>query len=128
MIPLRTLGPGRGVGAAAGRGLVFTCGAAARAARPWLRVLVPARAAARRRDRCYPARVRACAGDSQSSLLDLDGRAGSFELLLDLARVFLGHVFLDRVRHALDQRLGLLEAEAGERADLLDHVDLLFAE
>src|SRR5882724_9434857 len=59
-------------------------------------------------------------------LLHLDGRAGVFELLLELGSLVLRHAFLDRLRRALDQILGLLEAEAGDRAHFLDHVDLLF--
>src|SRR6185437_5640955 len=49
------------------------------------------------------------------------------DLLLDLLGLFLVDALLDGLRSALDQRLGLAEAEAGDRADLLDHVDLLAA-
>ena len=37
------------------------------------------------------------------------------------------HVGLDFLRSALDEVLGFLEAQAGDRADFLDHVDLLVA-
>src|SRR6185437_1301227 len=59
------------------------------------------------------------------SLLDLDSRTRLFELLLELRRFVLVHAFLDRLRRAFDQVLGLLEAEAGDRAHLLDDIDLL---
>jgi hypothetical protein len=60
-------------------------------------------------------------------LLQLDGAAGVFNLLLDLFGFVLADAFLDRLRSALDQRLRLAEAKAGDRADFLDHVDLLAA-
>src|SRR5690606_37443564 len=39
----------------------------------------------------------------------------------------LGHAFLDGLRRAFDEVLGFLEAEARDRADLLDDLDLLVA-
>src|SRR5690606_13157298 len=60
-------------------------------------------------------------------LLQLDLGASAFELSLDLLGLVLGHAFLDRLRSALDQVLGFLEAETGDRAHFLDHVDLLGA-
>src|SRR5437868_8462384 len=62
---------------------------------------------------------------SREDLLQLDGAAGFLDLLLDLLGLGLGDAFLDRLRRALDQRLGFAEAQLGDRADLLDHVDLL---
>src|SRR5690242_964920 len=62
-----------------------------------------------------------------ASLLELDRGTRLLELLLDLLGLALADAFLDRLRRALDQVLGLLEAEAGDRADLLDDVDLLVA-
>src|SRR5690625_6715071 len=61
------------------------------------------------------------------SSLDLDSGAGLLELLLELVCLLLGDSFLDRLRRTLDQILGLLEAEAGDGANLLDDVDLLVA-
>ena len=74
------------------------------------------------------------AGSSRSGavverdLLDLHGGAGRLELRLDLGGLVLGDRLLDRLRRRLDQVLGLLQAQAGDRADLLDDVDLLRAE
>src|SRR6266516_1118717 len=62
-----------------------------------------------------------------SSLLELDLGAGFFELRLDLIGLFLRRAFLDRVRRAIDQVLGFLQAQARDRADDLDHLDLLVA-
>src|ERR1700675_1898170 len=53
-------------------------------------------------------------------LLQLDGRTSLFELALGLVGLFLGHLLEDGLRRRVDQVLGLLEPEAGERADLLD--------
>ena len=60
-------------------------------------------------------------------LLEFDGAAGFLDLLLDLFGFRLGDAFLDRLRSAFDQRLGFAEAELGDGADFLDHVDLLAA-
>src|SRR5919108_180419 len=49
-----------------------------------------------------------------------DGGAGPFELGLGLLGVLLGHLLQDRLGSAVDQVLGLLEAEVGERAHFLD--------
>src|SRR5581483_6492319 len=62
-----------------------------------------------------------------SALLELDGGACLLELGLDLVGLFLVHALLDRLRRRVDEVLGLLEAEAGDRADDLDHLDLLCA-
>src|SRR3546814_7502891 len=59
------------------------------------------------------------------NLLQLDGRAGFFELLLQLLGFFLVHAFLDGLRRAFDQRLGFSQAERGDRPAFLDAVDLL---
>src|SRR6185369_12491448 len=64
---------------------------------------------------------------TERSLLELDGAAGILDLLLDLLGLFLVDAFLDGLRSAFDQRLRLAEAKAGDRADFLDHVDLLAA-
>src|SRR5207237_4864480 len=76
----------------------------------------------------------ACAGPRQRgprtprhSLLDLDAGAGLLELPLDRVSLVLGHALLDRLGRAVNQVLGLLEAQAGECADDLDHLDLLGA-
>src|SRR5581483_9246218 len=60
-------------------------------------------------------------------LLELDGGAGLLELALDRVRLLLVHALLDRLRSRADEVLGLLEAKAGDRADDLDHLDLLGA-
>src|SRR5205814_7862943 len=62
-----------------------------------------------------------------SWLLELDLGAGFFELRLDLIGLFLRRAFLDRVRRAIDQVLGFFQAQARDRADDLDHLDLLVA-
>src|SRR5512136_2175900 len=60
-------------------------------------------------------------------LLRLDLGADLLEGRLDLLGLFLGGAFLDRLRRALDEVLGFLQAETGDRADLLDDLDLLVA-
>src|SRR5205085_4462442 len=60
-------------------------------------------------------------------LLQLDGAAGFLDALLELLGFGLGDALLDRLRGALDQGLGFAEAETGDRAHFLDHVDLLAA-
>ena len=60
-------------------------------------------------------------------LLELDGGTRRLELGLRLLGVFLGNLFQDGLRCAVDQVLGFLQAQAGERADLLDDLDLLVA-
>ena len=49
------------------------------------------------------------------------------ELGLDRVGLLLRHTLLDRLRGRVDEVLGLLEAEAGDRADDLDDLDLLAA-
>src|SRR6478609_356970 len=58
-------------------------------------------------------------------LLELDGAAGFFDLLLDLFGFVLVDAFLDGLRSAFDERLGFAETQAGDGADFLDDVDLL---
>src|SRR5689334_1644109 len=60
-------------------------------------------------------------------LLEVDGGAGLLELRLDGVGLLLGDALLDRSGRAVDEVLGLLEAEAGDRAHDLDHLDLLRA-
>src|SRR3989449_11692901 len=60
-----------------------------------------------------------------SCLLQFDGRALRFELLFDLFGFLLGHAFLHPAGRAFPQVLGLLEAQVGDRSDLLDDLDLL---
>src|SRR5690349_2677530 len=67
------------------------------------------------------------ASSSWCLLLHGDRCAGGLEGLLRLLRGVLGNLLQDRLRGTLDQVLGLLEAEAGERAHLLDDLDLLVA-
>src|SRR5215208_710551 len=64
----------------------------------------------------------ACAG-----LLDLDARARFLQLALDRIGLAFVDAFLDGVRRSIDQVLRFLKPEAGDRADDLDHLDLLVA-
>src|SRR6185436_5136694 len=67
-----------------------------------------------------------CSG-TRCGLLHLNRRAGLLELLLDLLGLLLVHAFLDGLGGGLDQVLGLLEAQAGDRSHGLDDLDLLVA-
>src|SRR5471032_3312906 len=60
-------------------------------------------------------------------LLELNLGASLLELGLDLLGFVLVHAFLHRLGRALDEVLGFLEAEARDRANLLDDLNLLFA-
>src|SRR5258705_3094 len=60
-------------------------------------------------------------------LLQLDDCALCFELLFDFFGFGLGHAFLYRTGRAFHEVLGFLETQAGDRADLLDHLNLLLA-
>src|SRR5687767_10279335 len=60
-------------------------------------------------------------------LLDLYFGAGLFELLLDSLGVGLAHAFLHGLRRAVDQVLGLLQAQARDFAHRLDGVHLVLA-
>src|SRR6516164_1027856 len=62
-----------------------------------------------------------------SHLLEFHLGSGLLQLSLDFVGLVLGHAFLDGLGRALDQVLGLLEAQPGERTHFLDHLDLLFA-
>src|SRR5579883_2147435 len=57
-----------------------------------------------------------------------DRGAGVFKLLLDLFCFFLVNPLFNRLGGRLDKILGLLEPEARNRADFLDHIDLLVAD
>src|SRR5580658_4126512 len=61
-------------------------------------------------------------------LLKLNLGACLFELRLDLGRVVLVDAFLDRLGSAFDQVLGLLQAQPGDSANLLNHLDFLLAD
>src|SRR5688500_5506509 len=61
------------------------------------------------------------------SLLDGDRRADLLEGLLGLLGGVLGDLLQERLGRTVDQVLGLLQAEAGEGAHLLDDLDLLVA-
>src|SRR5688572_20633517 len=65
---------------------------------------------------------------TKAALLDLGRSAGFLQLLLDRLRLLFGDAFLDRRGSALDQVLGLLEAETGDFPHRLDDIDLLLAE
>ena len=64
---------------------------------------------------------------SRHGSLELDGGAGALELLLGLLGRSLVDVLENGLGSAVHEVLGLLEAEARERADLLDDLDLLLA-
>src|SRR5712691_2530224 len=70
---------------------------------------------------------RAIGCQPEASLLELDGGAGLLELGLDAVGLLLVHALLDRLGSRVDEVLGLLEAEAGDGTDDLDHLDLLLA-
>ena len=67
------------------------------------------------------------AGPAGAALLQLDGGAGPFELGLCLLRVFLADLLQHGLGGAVDEVLGLLEAQVGQGADFLDDLDLLVA-
>src|SRR5690606_3336501 len=64
---------------------------------------------------------------SEEVLLDLDLGAGFLELLLDVLRLGLADAGLDLLGRAVDEILGVLQAEAGDLADDLDDADLVGA-
>src|SRR5580765_1536726 len=64
---------------------------------------------------------------TRASLLDLDGGASFLELRLDRVGFVLRDALLDGARGAVDEVLRLLEAKARDRANDLDHLDLLVA-
>src|SRR3954468_9631472 len=65
---------------------------------------------------------------SPRRLLDFDFGADFLELLLDVVRLVLRDPFLDRLGSALDEVFRFFEAERGDLADDLDHVDLVGAD
>src|SRR5262245_54375933 len=84
------------------------------------------------RDVSRPMRPCAAPGRDRSrpytaALFQLDARAGLFELGLDLLGLVLVDALLDGAGGAVDDVLGLLQAEARDRAHDLDHLDLLVA-
>src|SRR6201999_4083942 len=73
-------------------------------------------------------RARGVSADAPvDSLLELDLRAGFFELLLEVVGIRLRDAFLEILGRALDEVLRLFEAEARDLADDLDDVDLVRA-
>src|SRR4051794_12375860 len=62
-----------------------------------------------------------------ATLLDFYASTSFFQLSLQLVGLFPLDALLDGLRGLVDQRLGLLQAEAGGRPDDLDHLDLLVA-
>ena len=58
-----------------------------------------------------------------TALLDFDLRTAFFELLLDRIGFFLGHPGLDRLRRALHEVLGFLQAETRELTHHLNDLD-----
>src|SRR5216110_1542892 len=66
--------------------------------------------------------------DARAELLEGDGGAGLFELSLRLLGVFLRSLLEDGLGRAVDEVLGLLQAETRDDGpDLLDDLDLLVA-
>src|SRR3954470_22549359 len=74
-----------------------------------------------------PARSVMTSGVGAYFLLQLDGAAGLLELGLELVGLLALDALLDGLGGLVDERLGLLEAQAGRRADDLDDLDLLVA-
>src|SRR4051794_16052369 len=74
-----------------------------------------------------PARSVMTSGVGAYFLLQLDGAAGLLELGLELLGLLALDALLDGLGGLVDERLGLLEAQAGGRADDLDDLDLLVA-
>src|SRR4051794_19477888 len=74
-----------------------------------------------------PARSVMTSGVGAYFLLQLDGAAGLLELGLELVGLLALDALLDGLGGLVDERLGLLEAEAGGRAHDLDDLDLLVA-
>src|SRR5262245_64314453 len=68
-----------------------------------------------------------CSRRAVTDSLDLDLPARCFDLSLDLGGLVFRDAFLDRLRRALDQVLGLFETEPGDGANFLDDLDLLVA-
>src|SRR5919106_5047003 len=66
-------------------------------------------------------------GSCSCALLELDGAPRLLDLRLDRLGLVLGGALLDGARGTVHEVLRLLEAEAGDRADDLDHLDLLVA-
>src|SRR6478609_1624615 len=64
---------------------------------------------------------------TDARLLELDGGAGLLELGLELLGLVELDALLDGLGGLVDERLGLLQAQAGRRADDLDDLDLLVA-
>src|SRR6478672_8078728 len=62
-----------------------------------------------------------------AELLQLDGCACLLELSLELLGLVALDALLDGLGGLVDERLGLLQAQAGGRADHLDDLDLLVA-
>src|SRR5579859_6135353 len=66
-------------------------------------------------------------GSSIRVLLDRDAGAGALQGRLRLVRALLVDLLQDGLGRAVDQVLGLLQAQAGQAAHLLDDLDLLVA-
>src|SRR5581483_4972096 len=60
-------------------------------------------------------------------LLELDGGPGLFEVGLELVGLLAVDALLDGLGSLVDERLGLLQAQAGGRPHDLDDLDLLVA-
>src|SRR5215218_1965441 len=94
--------------------------------RPSLAPTFPGRSGDRRR-RLPRADADASARGRGRPLLQLDRSALLLELGLDRVGLVLRHTLLDRLGRAVDQVLRLLQPQAGDLADHLDHLDLLLA-
>src|SRR3954452_8991071 len=66
-------------------------------------------------------------GSVPVELLEFDARSGLFELGLQLVGLVALDALLDGLRCLVHEGLGLLQAQAGRRADDLDDLDLLVA-
>src|SRR5579864_7641948 len=57
-----------------------------------------------------------------------DSRTRIFKLFFDFCGLFLVDAFLDRLWRRLDEVLGFLEAELGQRSHFFDHIDFFLAD
>src|SRR5699024_1512132 len=82
------------------------------------------------RDRVVPPALpfRRVRGVPRTMSLDRDGGAGALQGLLGLGGGVLVDLLQDGLGGAVHEVLGLLQAQGGQRADLLDDLDLLVAD
>src|SRR6202451_1005060 len=69
-----------------------------------------------------------CPPHTEPDLLDFDHRASVRKLLLDGLGFLFGNALFYRLGRSVDQLLGFFQAQAGDFADSLDHIDLVGAD